>query len=653
MRLIYAFKNAMRINRTATYLLPCIVLTLAMSQIGYAENWGDGLFKRDSLRVKRPSTANDTWYHGSIPEVRFVIDSSIVNFEEFNPIYNNGPEHVNNGNFGGAAFPLVYQANRNLNFNAGYNQFDLYRFSKDSIRYYQVIRPYTELQMVIGMRNEQYFQGRFANQHKNVIFYGLEFRRMYSKGTYVNQRTNDNGFYLYGIYKSRNKAWSLHADIVFNSFKVQENGGVTDSVFEKNYLQKTLVPVLFREAENNYRQTDFYLKGTRHIGKKIRERINDSTEVNAVVSQFSISYQFNIEKNVFKYRDYDPSSSFYGPFFLADSVFNDLDYLKIGNSVQLDYHMRRITSDSTFENKNFIAQAEAGFDYYLLTHNLIRKNFGNMYLSGGIRNNYSSGSPFIYKATVKYFAYGYNQHDFQADAFAGYDFRKWGTITANFLYQRNETPYIFENYTSHPAEWSFDLPKMQTIAAGFKYQNPTWGVVADVNYYNINKMPVYAGIDNVYGNWAFNSQNVIVMHAGNRNSIKGFHCDNDVWYSSASAGYVRETFPTLYTKHSVYYEARAFKKALWIATGVDLRFRFNNNAPFYDPLLARFYPAFDTDSYTLRLDFFLNFKIRTVRIFTKVENILGAFSPLGHYSLYNAPAADIAFKGGLSWRFFE
>lgn len=614
---------------------------------------GDGWFKRDSLKIKKPSTANDTWYHGSNPETHFVIDSSIVNFEEFNPIYNNGPEYVNTGNFGGAAFPLIFQANRNLNFNVGYNQFDLYRFSKDSIRYYQVIRPYTELQMVIGMRNEQYFQGRFANQHKNIIFYGLEFRRMYSKGTYTNQRTNDNGFYLYGIYYSRNKAWSVHADIVFNSFKVQENGGVTDSVFEKNYLQKTLVPVMFREAENNYRQTDFYLKGTRDIGKTIQERINDSTVVNAVVSQFSVSYQLNIEKNRFQYRDYDPSLNFYGPFFQADSVFNNLDYLKIGNCVQFDYHLRNITSDSAYENKNFIAHAEAGFDYYLLKQNLIGNTFGNLYVSGEVRNNPGSGAPFLYKATAKYFAYGYNQHDFLVDASAGYDLRKWGSITANFLYQRAETPYIFENYTSHPAEWNYQLPKTQTLAAGFKFQNLKWGVVADANYYNIKYMPVYAGGSNPFGNWSGSAQNVVVLHAGNRNAIKGFHCDNDIWFTSASAGYVFETFPLLYTKHSIYHEARAFKKALWIATGFDLRFRYNNNTPYYDPLLARFYPAYDADSYTLRLDFFLNFKIRTVRIFTKVENILGAFRQYGHYSLYNAPAADIAFKGGLSWRFFE
>lgn len=613
-------------------------------------SFAQNIFKRDTTK---PSTRNDTWFHGHEPEVRYSIDTSIVNFEEFNPIYRQGAEYVNTGNLGSAAFPLVYETDKTIGFNAGYNQFDLYRYKKDSIRYYQVVRPYTELQMVIGLRNEQFFQGRFANQHKKLIYYGVEFRRMFSRGAYTNQRTNDNGFSLYGHYTSRNRAWSVHADLVFNAFKVQENGGVTDSVFEKSYLQKSLVPVSLSEAENNYMQTDFYLTGMRHIGKKVWHRENDTTSYQVVAPQFSVYYLLNIEKNKFSYRDQNPDKDYYNRFFLADSVFNDLDYLKAGNTLRLQYNMLQFLSDSSFRYRNLTASFEATYDYYTLTQNKIGRAFGNLHFKGEVKSNAASGSALVYKATAQYFAYGYNAHDFMADASVGYSFGKWANLSADFTFLQKEVPYIFENYTSHPAEWSFQFPKFSVLSAGVKFQSPKLGIVADAHFNRLKNLPVYAGSSDAYGTLGSGEQNGLVAHAGNRHAIAGMHFDNDIWINVFSKGFIRETHPLLFTRHSLYYEARVFKKALWLSTGVDIRFRYLNNTPYYDPLLARFYPAFSPDKYTLRLDYFLNFKIRTVRVFLKLENILGAFSKYGHYSLYDYPAADFSFKAGINWRFFE
>jgi hypothetical protein len=53
------------------------------------------------------------------------------------------------------------------------------------------------------------------------------------------------------------------------------------------------------------------------------------------------------------------------------------------------------------------------------------------------------------------------------------------------------------------------------------------------------------------------------------------------------------------------------------------------------------------------LDAFINLKIKWARIFLKVENISSKFGPKGYYTSYLYPAQDIAFKGGVRWRFFE
>ena len=108
-----------------------------------------------SLITKRmvPSTKNDTWFLNAEPDKHYVIDSSIFGIQYYNEAQRNGIEYANAGNTGTAAYPLVFSPNKSTGFNLGYNQYDLYRYTKDSAKYYQVIRPYTELMIMIGLKN--------------------------------------------------------------------------------------------------------------------------------------------------------------------------------------------------------------------------------------------------------------------------------------------------------------------------------------------------------------------------------------------------------------------------------------------------------------------------------------------------------------------
>ena len=109
----------------------------------------------------------------------------------------------------------------------------------------------------------------------------------------------------------------------------------------------------------------------------------------------------------------------------------------------------------------------------------------------------------------------------------------------------------------------------------------------------------------------------------------------------------------LVTKHSIYYENRLFKKMLWFATGFDLRYRYQNNGPYYEPMMGAFYPTGINNKFYPVLDWFLNAKIKTVRIFLKVTNISSNIGGKGYYQMYGYPATDLSFQFGLKWRFFE
>lgn len=636
----------MRGNNSLLFIVCCLLLcVLSVNEAKAVTS------PQDSTKPKKPSTLNDTWHLGSEPETHQTIDTSIYNIEQYSPVQNDGIEYATSGNTGGPAFPLIYSASKTIGFNPGYNQFSVYRFVKDSVKYYKVVRPYAELTMMFGLRNEQFFQGKFANVHKEMFSYGVEFTRMFSKGSYTNQRNNTNGFNVYGIFNSKNQHWRLQADLLFNSFKSQENGGVAVSVFDSAFFQSKLAPVQLSTAENHYREVNFYLTSSYIAGKKYKEYVDDSTSKDKLMPLFRISHVFNVERSRHKYRDRDPHENpeFYNTLYNPDSVFNDLDYVKLGNALQLEYKWRKLVNDTAYEDKNFMVSAEAGFDYYLLKQNLIDNNFGNLYVGGTVRNNSMAKSRLIYKGTVKYYLYGWNQHDFLVDGSVGYDFGKWGTVTGNATYQLNEAPYIYERYTAHPGYWSYSLPKTRTLTFGGKYQNPKWGITAEANYFNLQNLPVYPGFANPY--YDLKGENFVVPHFANRTGIKGFHFDNDIWMTiPLGNSKITDYSAFLYTKHSVFYEARIFKKVLWLAIGVDLRMRYYNNPPYYDPLLGAFYPSFSNLKFMPQLDVFLNAKVKTVRIFLKLDNVL---SSLGNYSLYSYPQADLSFKFGLRWRFFE
>jgi hypothetical protein len=108
------------------------------------------------------------------------------------------------------------------------------------------------------------------------------------------------------------------------------------------------------------------------------------------------------------------------------------------------------------------------------------------------------------------------------------------------------------------------------------------------------------------------------------------------------------------TRHSIFYERRYFKKALWMGFGFDLRYNTEFSSNAYFPLTGQFYVQNEQQfKYYPVLDAFINLKIKWARIFLKVENISSKFGPKGYYTSYLYPAQDIAFKGGVRWRFFE
>lgn len=93
---------------------------------------------------------------------------------------------------------------------------------------------------------------------------------------------------------------------------------------------------------------------------------------------------------------------------------------------------------------------------------------------------------------------------------------------------------------------------------------------------------------------------------------------------------------------------------MYLQTGLTFKYFTNYYANEYNPLLADFQVQTDQKigNYSVT-DFFLNAKVRTMRIFFTVEHLEAL---LGNYNYYAAPAQpyrDWKIRLGIIWYFFK
>lgn len=678
-------------KQIASYILSILLLTIlsacrsqANSVINVVLNFSpvDSTITQDSTSakpVRKKSSQNDTWYYGDAPNNRYLIDSSIAKMHYYDVARRDGAEYFNLGNTGTETYPLVFNPSPLVGFNIGFHQFDAYRYYRDSIRYYQVIRPYAEIFYDLSINKEQLFQGRFANVHKKSgILYGVDFRRINSNGTYTNQKATDNGFSLYGIYNSKSKVFNLETDLIYNSFVVQQNGGLDSDIFFRFVpeLSKALAPNKLNNAILNYNEIDWFLKVSYNVGRKYNERINDTLVRRVVLPVFRVSYQFDIERNRYSYFDINNDSLYYSSYLrnIGDTLRYTSKFIKAGQRFGLDYTAKRLTSDSTYNELNFLSGAALSLDYYTISSFASNDKFTNLYVSGYIKSNPALNPRLIYKASVAYYVAGYNQNDLSAEGQVGVDLRAYGRITVGGGYQLKQSDWVYHNfradsstaipttnangtvsYVTHDnLAYSYvnNFPKMSTFRLGGEYLLAKYGIkVSAYNYLLKNYFYFSAPNQPAYVSGAIN---MLVVSFSNRFGYKGIHFDNDVWFQRSDGSNVIR-LPLVWFKSSLYYQRAVFKNALLFAVGADVRYYTPYTANGYNPLFGQFYEqnAQQMKFYPV-LDVFLNVKIKTVRVFLEGTNLSGLFAPQkGYYTAYYYPAQDASFKFGAAWRFFE
>ncbi len=94
-------------------------------------------------------------------------------------------------------------------------------------------------------------------------------------------------------------------------------------------------------------------------------------------------------------------------------------------------------------------------------------------------------------------------------------------------------------------------------------------------------------------------------------------------------------------------------KPLYLETGVTFTYFSKYYMNNYNPVISEFYLQNDAEygGYPM-FDFFLNLRIRTMKIYFKLEHFNSSFGEYNYYSAPTYPYRDFTVRFGVVWTFF-
>jgi hypothetical protein len=112
--------------------------------------------------------------------------------------------------------------------------------------------------------------------------------------------------------------------------------------------------------------------------------------------------------------------------------------------------------------------------------------------------------------------------------------------------------------------------------------------------------------------------------------------------------------PEWFGNMSLYYEGSLFKKAMFLQIGASVFYSSDYYANAYMPATGQFYLQSEKKygNYPY-IDVFLNVRIKTVRVFIKVDHLNSGWSGSNYMLAPHYPMNDRLFKFGVSWRFWD
>jgi hypothetical protein len=558
------------------------------------------------------------------------------------------------GNLGSPANDLMFTPEYRVGPTLGYHVFDAYRNNVDSLRFYNTTKPYSVFIYQLGSRLEQVASVMHTQNIRPNWNFAVEYRKTTSPGFYKIQRTNNDNAALTTNYKSLNKRYSLYGAMVYNKQQNDENGGIIGERLSKEkdtldiYFDRRTIPVTYQSGYSQTRSSvsnvlrDFtgLFQHAYTWGRADTLYNEDSTQYRySLVPRFSISHKMELSTEKRIYKDYTPDSMRYATYFNSgfagtDSVFSQQKWFWIDNRVMLNGFIGKEGSQLKFS-----AGVGNRYDMFVTTPALMpipdslpkvvygvgedRSKIVSNYIAGSITKEALDAGEWDYRANTQLFFTGRYAGNLFLNASIGKGIKRLGSFAAGVQQHVNSAPY---NYTIYGNQYV-------TLTYNHGLENVTllYGTLES------SQLKLSGGVRNyLIANYIYVNQKGIpsqystpftVSQAWARKvfRVKYFLFDNEL-VAQQRTGNGPINIPTLMGRHQASYESALFRKAIDIATGVEVRYNTPYAPAGYSPILNRFfYQDNKTISNKVEMAVFLNFRVKRFRAYLMCDQLQQTF----------------------------
>lgn len=526
----------------------------------------------------------------------------------------------------------------------------------EEVTYYHLPTPLTEFTYKSGMEQGQFLNTLFSiNLQPNLNIF-IAYKGLRSLGKYQRILVSNGNFRAGFSYVSPNKKYTAFAHFASHDITSQENGGiVTPEQFEggeKQFKNRATIDVQLLNAENIRESKRYFLQ---HDYAFLRNR--DSL---ASYKQIRFRHLFSYETEHYTY-DETQSNSYFGDAYVPQNLRDKARLKKMINRLGVELELPYLGRTFLFGNAYF-------YNYYFqnayyVSGVLQRRQIKDTDLSLGVQWHKKVGG-FSIEAEGEQTFVG-KMTGTRLSGKLAYAFDDKNSITAgaelhsampNFnylLYQSDYKQFNWDNYTS------FNKQNTQTLYGDLKTQ---WGNVS-LSLTNLNNYTYFQEetLGKVRPEQYSSNIQYLQLKVQKEFRFGKWGLDNTMLYQQVVQDSNILNVPTFVTRNSFYFASHLFNKAMYLQTGIGFNYFTKYYSNQYNPLLGEFavQTAEKTGNFPM-FDFFLNAKVRTMRIFFSLEqwqvpvsNWLKIGNPYNYYSAPRQPYRDFIIRLGIKWDIFS
>ena len=531
------------------------------------------------------------------------------------------------GNPGSASYSIYPKISATNGFDHGLHQYDLYRLENDSLKYFDLNRPITNVFFSPGTSQQNFLvKAAFSRRFSKGITALIDYYRINQQGLYQDQKARHTVLGVGLWYKSKNGRFNSFFSYIGNALNEENNGGVSNETLfdDPNYAIRLSIPVTLSDANTRHETREYTLNNILRLNQPISN------------NEYSLRHEFVYQIGTYKFADESTAGT------------NDASYYQ--EYLIDDRGLRFFLKNNRLENSFYMYSKWAGFGdvriglthaYNNLDLDITKESINNLFASFRSNVNLSKGIKLNGEAALGLMDYA---GDFQIKGKLSIE-NKLGDVNVGVHFKRNKSPLIasqliinnqvfYQNEFTRPL--SLDLFARLTVGqfnvsfSQLTIQNPI--------FWDSRAIPQQ-------GDGTYSSSRFTLDHSINFGIL---HIDNYLFYQL----FTEDLFylPDFFTKHEVYLKSQIFRKRMLFKSGLDIRLLSEYAGPAYMPLNGQFYKQDEnTFGFYPEVDFHFTFKVDSFRAFFRMNNLTDYIYSGARYQVNRYPIFDANFRFGISW----